>query len=199
VATDLVLAVVVLTCLGLAALYGTSIYNRLVRAEERTREAWSGIDVQLRRRASLVPSLVEAVRGYSTHEREVFEEVARARGGLVQAEGPAESAGANLVLTRALGRLLAVVERYPQLKASKNFQDLQDDLYDIEEKIAFARQFYNRNAAEFNTRIRSIPDVAIARLAGSGRFEFFEAEEGTEADVRFSFAPAASSSIGESK
>lgn len=196
--TDLILVVVVFALLGLALLYGTYIYNSLVRAGERTREAWSGIDVQLRRRASLVPSLVEAVKGYSIHERELFEEVARARGGLLQAEGPAESTEANRVLSGALGRLLAVVENYPELRASENFQDLQDDLYDIEEKIAFARQFYNRNAAEFNTRIRSIPDVAIASLAGFERFEFFEAEEETREDVSFSFAPEAGPASGES-
>lgn len=196
--TDLILVVVVFALLGLALLYGTYIYNSLVRAGERTREAWSGIDVQLRRRASLVPSLVEAVKGYSIHERELFEEVARARGGLLQAEGPAESTEANRVLSGALGRLLAVVESYPELRASENFQDLQDDLYDIEEKIAFARQFYNRNAAEFNTRIRSIPDVAIASLAGFERFEFFEAEEETREDVRFSFAPETGPASGES-
>jgi LemA protein len=185
---SLILVLGVFALLGLLAIYGTSIYNRMVRAWERTSEAWSGIDVQLRRRASLIPNLVEAVRGYATHERGVFEEVARARGGLVQAKGPAESAQANQILTQALGRLLAVVERYPELQASKNFQDLQDDLYDIEEKIAFARQFYNRNAAEFNTQIRSIPDVVVARLARFERFEFFEAEEGTTEDVRFSLA-----------
>ena len=197
--TDLILVVVVFALLGLAILYGTYIYNTLVRAGERTREAWSGIDVQLRRRASLVPSLVEAVKGYSIHERELFEEVARARGGLLQAEGPAESTEANRVLSGVLGRLLAVVESYPELRASENFQDLQDDLYDIEEKIAFARQFYNRNAAEFNTRIRSIPDVAIASLVGFERFEFFEAEEETREDVRFSFAPGTGPASGESK
>lgn len=191
--SDVVLAIVVFALLALVALYATYVYNSLVRAWERTKEAWSGIDVQLRRRASLVPALVEAVRGYSIHEREVFEEVARARGGLLNAAGPVESAEANRELSQALGRLLAVVERYPELRASENFQDLQDDLYDIEEKIAFARQFYNRNAAEFNTRIRSVPDVVVARLAGFERFEFFEAEEGTRADVRFSFAPEESS------
>ena len=182
----LVLAIFAL--IGLVGLYATFMYNRMIRGWERTREAWSGIDVQLRRRTSLIPNLVEAVGGYAKHERGVFEEVARARGGLVQAKGPAESAEANQILTQALGKLLAVVERYPELQASKNFQDLQDDLYDIEEKIAFARQFYNRNAAEFNTRIRSIPDVAVARLAQLERFEFFEPEEGSTEDVRFSFS-----------
>lgn len=187
-ATDYMLILAVFAMIGLIALYGSYVYNSLVRAWERTKEAWSGIDVQLRRRASLVPALVEAVRGYSIHEREVFEEVARARGGLVGATSPGESAAANQALSQALGRLLAVVERYPELQASKNFQDLQDDLYDIEEKIAYARQFYNRNAAEFNARIRSIPEVVVAWLARFERFEYFEAEEGARTDVEFTFA-----------
>ena len=192
---SLILVLAIFALLGLVGLYATFMYNRMIRGWELTREAWSGIDVQLRRRTSLIPNLVQAVGGYATHERGVFEEVARARGGLERAKGPAKSAEANQILTQALGRLLAVVERYPELQASKNFQDLQDDLYDIEEKIAFARQFYNRNAAEFNTRIRSIPDVAIARLARLQRCEFFEPEEGTTEDVRFSIVEGPRSQV----
>ena len=192
---SLILVLAIFALLGLVGLYATFMYNRMIRGWELTKEAWSGIDVQLRRRTSLIPNLVQAVGGYATHERGVFEEVARARGGLEQAKGPAKSAEANQILTQALGRLLAVVERYPELQASKNFQDLQDDLYDIEEKIAFARQFYNRNAAEFNTRIRSIPDVAIARLARLERCEFFEPEEGTTEDVRFSLVEGPRSQV----
>lgn len=184
---ELVVALLVLALLGSLLLYGFAIYNSLVRGRERTMEAWSGIDVQLKRRASLVPNLVEAVRGYATHERETFEEVTRARGGLERAAGPSESSEANDLLSRALGRLFAVAERYPELQASKNFQDLQDDLYDVEEKIAFARQFFNRNAAEFNARIQSIPEVLVARLARFERFDFFEAEAEDREDVEVSF------------
>lgn len=185
--TDIVIVVVALVLVLVIGLYTLGIYNRTVRGHERTMEAWSGIDVQLRRRTSLVPNLVETVSGYANHEQKVMEEVARARGALSGATGPSESSVANQALSTALGRLLAVSERYPQLQASGNFQDLQDELADIEEKIAYARQFYNRNAAEFNTRIRSAPDIVVARLLGFERFDFFEAEEGTTDDVYVHF------------
>ena len=178
----------VLGLVGLLALIAVGIYNRLVRSSERTKEAWSGIDVQLRRRASLIPNLVETVQGYATHERGVFEEVARARSALEQARGVGESTEANRSLTDALGRLFAVVERYPELKASSNFQELQDALADIEEKIAYARQFYNRNVADFNIRIQRVPDIMVARMLRLERVEFFDAEEDGRAEpgVRFS-------------
>jgi LemA protein len=181
--------VVIVSAMALAVVgAGAGLYNRLIRAQVQTREAWSGIDVQLRRRTSLAPNLVESVKGYATHERSVFEEVTRARNGLENANGAVESTGANRELTTALRHLFAVVENYPELRASSNFQDLSERLTDIEEKIAYARQFYNRNVAEFNVRIRSIPDVLIARILGLDRFEFFEAEEGTRGDVHASFA-----------
>ncbi len=187
---------VVLVVLGLVVLlviWGVAIYNRLVRSSVQTKEAWSGIRVQLRRRASLIPNLVETVKGYATHEQDVFEEVTRARSALQNANDPAESTSANQSLTAALGRLFAVVENYPELKAASNFQDLQDELSDVEEKIAYARQFFNRNAARFNILIRSIPDVLIARALGLERFEFFEEDEEASEDLRVSFA----SSSGE--
>lgn len=182
---------VVLFVLGLVvllALWGMWIYNRLVRSSVQTKEAWSGIRVQLRRRASLIPNLVEMVKGYASHERGVFEEVTRARSALQDAGGPAESTSANQTLTAALGRLFAVVEDYPDLKAASNFQDLQDELSDVEEKIAYARQFFNRNAAQFNIQIRSIPDILIARMLGLERFEFFEEDEEAREDLQVSFA-----------
>jgi LemA protein len=183
---------IVFLVLGLVVFVGFAaglIYNRLVRSQVQTREAWSGIDVQLRRRASLVPSLVETVAGYASHERGVFEEVTRARNVLENARGAAQSTAANQELSSALGRLFAVVENYPELKASSNFQDLQDRLDDIEEKIAYARQFYNRNVAEFNIRIRAVPDILVARMLRLERFEFFEAQEDTREDVRVRFPP----------
>jgi LemA protein len=167
-----------------AALLGLRFYNRLVRSQVRTREAWSGIDVQLKRRANLIPNLVETVKGYAAHERGVFEEVTRARSRLLQAGGTAETAEANGTLTQALGRLLAVAEGYPDLKASANFLNLQAELSDVEEKIAYARQFYNRNVAVFNVRLRSVPDVLIARVYGFQPFEFFEAEEDAPSAIR---------------
>jgi len=184
---DTLVTVIIFGLIMLIVLLGMLIYNRLVRSQERTREAWSGIDVQLKRRANLIPNLVETVKGYAAHERGVFEEVTRARSTLQRAGGAAEAANANNILTQALGRLFAVVENYPQLQASENFINLQAELSDVEEKIAYARQFYNRNVAEFNTRIMSIPDIIIARMLSFQRFDFFEAEEDTREDLKVRF------------
>ncbi len=181
--TPIILVVVAI----LLVLYLVGMYNGLVRARNRCREAWSGIDVQLRRRASLIPNLVETVKGYAAHERGVFEEVARARSMLDQAGSAAQAADANNQLTRALRSLFAVAENYPQLKASENFLDLQNELSDVEEKIAFARQFYNRNVLDYNTRIQTFPNVLIARNMGFQEMEFFEAEEEARQEVRVDF------------
>jgi LemA protein len=170
-----------------AVLLVFSHYNALVRAQKRTQEAWSGIDVQLRRRASLVPNVVETVRGYAEHERETLEEVARARGALQKADGAGATGAASNMLTQALGRLMAVVESYPQLRASDSFTSLRDDLRDTEEKIAFARQFYNRNVLDYNTRIETYPDVILARNFGFTAAEFFETDGGGRAEVHVSF------------
>ena len=176
------LAIVVILGLGLLG-----IYNGLIRARVRTREAWSGIDVQLKRRASLIPNLVETVKGYAAHEREVLENVTRARAMLEQAGGAAQAAQADNVLTGALRSLFAVSENYPQLRANENFLSLQQELADIEEKIAFARQFYNRNVLDFNTRIQVFPNVVIANMFNFERNEFFEAEETAREEVAVSF------------
>jgi len=167
------------------------MYNGLVRARVRTREAWSGIDVQLKRRANLIPNLVETVKGYAAHERGTFEEVTRARSMVEQAGDVGSAAEANNMLTGALRHLFAVAERYPDLKANQNFLDLQQQLSDIEEKIAFARQFYNRNVMSYNTRIQTFPNVVMANTFGFLRFEFFEAEEEAREVPEVSFAPEA--------
>lgn len=182
-----IVLVVVVAIIVLAALIALGIYNGLVRSKVRTQEAWSGIDVQLKRRADLVPNLVETVRGYAEHEREVFENVTRARAMLEQAQGPAQAAEANNQLTQALRSLFAVAENYPQLRASENFMALQRELSDIEEKIAYARQFYNRNVTDFNSRILVVPNVFIARTFNFQPFEFFEAEEEARAAPEVSF------------
>lgn len=153
------------------------LYNRLVRSKMRVKEAWSGIDVQLKRRANLIPNLVETVKGYASHERTVFEEVTQARSALNQASGPAESSQANSILTSALGRLFAVAENYPELQASKNFLSLQEELSDFEEKIAYARQFYNRNVLAYNTLTLTFPDTLVARIFRFQPEGFFEAED----------------------
>ena len=186
----LVLTIVLLVLLGvvvLASLAMLGVYNGLVRSRVRAREAWSGIDVKLKRRASLIPNLVETVKGYAAHEKQVLENVTRARAMLEQAGGAAQAAQADNVLTGALRSLFAVSENYPQLRANENFLALQQELSDVEEKIAFARQFYNRNVMVFNTRIQVFPSVIIANMFNFERFDFFEAEETAREDVQVSF------------
>jgi LemA protein len=189
----IIILAVLLGVFLLFALFLLGIYNGLVRARIRCREAWSGIDVQLKRRASLIPNLVETVKGYAAHEREVLENVTRARAMLEQAGSAGQAAQADNMLTGALRSLFAVAENYPQLKANENFLSLQSELSDIEEKIAFARQFYNRNVMDFNQRIEVFPNVLIAHSFNFAPFEFFEAEETAREDVRVSFTPPASS------
>jgi LemA protein len=157
------------------------------------REAWSGIDIQLKRRSSLIPNLVETVRGYASHERGTFEAVTRARAMLDTAGGAQQAAQANNMLTQALRSLFAVAEAYPELKANQNFLQLQAELTDTEEKIAYARQFYNRNVLSYNTSVQTVPTAMIAGMFGFTIEEFFEAEEEARADVRVSFVepPAA--------
>ena len=175
--------------MALFGLFLLGVYNGLIRSRVRCREAWSGIDVQLKRRASLIPNVVEAVKGYAAHEREVLENVTRARARLEQAASPGQAAQADNALTQTLRSLFAVAENYPQLKANENFLALQKELSDVEEKIAFARQFYNRNVMDFNTRIQVFPNVLIAHTFNFTEFEFFEAEEGAREDVKVSFTP----------
>ncbi|MFO7571557.1 MAG: LemA family protein [Gaiellaceae bacterium] len=156
-------------------------YNRLVRLRNEVDTGWANIDVQLQRRGDLIPNLVEAVRGYAAHERGVFEEVTKARTALRDAATPGTAAEANAVLTAALGRLFAVAEAYPELKASQNFLRLQDDLTDTEDKIAAARRYYNATVMRFNTAIQSLPWVLVARALGFRARDFFSAEGDTEA------------------
>jgi LemA protein len=170
-----------------------SRYNGLVRSRKRVDEAWSGIDVQLRRRASLVPNLVETVKGYAAHERELFEEVTRARGAVQKAGNAGQAADANDLLSQAMVRVFAVVENYPQLRASENFLSLRADLSDVEEKIAFARQFYNRNVLDYNTRLETYPDAVFARQFNFAPAEFFAADEAARSEISVTFSrPAAS-------
>jgi LemA protein len=176
--------------LALAAIWAILLYNNLIRARFRTREAWSGIDVQLKRRSSLIPNLVETVRGYATHEHEVFTEVTQARGALAKASGPQATVAADQTLTKALGRLMVVAEAYPQLQAAGNFGQLQQELADTEEKIAYARQFYNQNAMAYNTSIQSFPGNVFARWFNFELVVFFAAEEAATRDVRVSFTGA---------
>jgi LemA protein len=193
----LIIVIVVIVLVLIVGFLFVSMYNGLVRGRNRVREAYSGIDVQLKRRIDLVPNLVETVKGYATHERETFEAVTRARAMLQNASGPAEAAQANNMLTNTLRSLFAVAEAYPQLQAAQNFRELQAELSDIEEKIAFARQFYNTNVLDYNNRIGTIPTSIIAGMFGFAPEQFFQAEEGDRAVPRVDFgtggAPAAPS------
>jgi LemA protein len=170
---------------------GILLYNSLVLGRNRTREAWSGIDVQLKRRSSLIPNLVESVRGYAKHEHVVFSEVAEARGALNKATGPGgtppAAAAADQMLTGALGRLMAVAEAYPQLQAAASFRQLQEELTDTEEKIAYARQFYNGNALDYNTKIQSFPGNQFARWFAFQPVGYYDAGETARADVKVQF------------
>ena len=143
--------------------------------------------MQLRRRASLIPNLVETVRGYAQHERGTFEEVIRARSALQGAGGARNAASANDALSAALGRLFAVVENYPQLRASENFRRLHEDLSDTEDKIAYARQFYNRNVLDYNNRVDVFPTMVLARTFDFTPAEFFETDAEGRGEVRASF------------
>ncbi len=184
--------IVVLIIAGIIIVGGiilVGMYNGLVQGRLRVREAWSGIDIQLKRRSSLIPNLVETVRGYASHERETLENVTRARAQLDNAGTAPQAAQANNMLTQALRSLFAVAEAYPDLKANQNFLELQRELTDTEEKIAYARQFYNRNVLSYNTSIATVPTVFIAGAFGFKGEEFFEADETERADVQVSFAP----------
>jgi len=168
-------------------LYLVGMYNGFVILRTRIQEALSGIDVQLKRRADLIPNLVETVKGYAKHEKEVFENVTKARASMMSAGSLNEKAEANNQLSGALKSLFAVAEAYPDLKANTNFQDLQRQLEDTEDKVAFSRQFYNSNVLEYNNKIQMVPDSIIAGMFGFKIAEFFAAteEEKKKVDVKF--------------
>lgn len=151
------------------------LYNRLVGARQRVREGWSAIDVQLKRRSSLIPNLVEAVKGYAAYERGTMERIAEARGALGRAAGPGAAARADLALTGALQTFFAVAEAYPDLKASDRFAQLQRDLADTENKVAYARNYYNGAVETYNIRVQSFPSLLVARRFGFQPAEFFAA------------------------
>jgi len=170
-------AIIVLVLLILVAI---GMYNGLVAARNRVRNAFSQIDVQLKRRYDLIPNLVETVKGYATHEREVFERVTAARQQAIGASGVANQAAAENMLTGALRQLFAVAEAYPDLKANQNFSQLQEELSSTENKIGFARQYYNNTVENYNTRLQQFPTVLIAGMFGFEQAEFFEMENAAE-------------------
>jgi LemA protein len=174
---------VVIGIVVLLLLYVVLTYNRLVRLRVRVDNAWSGIDVQLRRRYDLIPNLLETVKGYAAHERELFEAVTEARARALAAGTVPDQAKAETEITRGLRQLLAVAEAYPQLRANENFLALQEELTATESKIAFARQFYNDQVMRNNTLIQQFPSLFVARMGDFRVRDFFEIEEESRGPV----------------
>ncbi|TME86291.1 MAG: LemA family protein [Chloroflexi bacterium] len=185
----MVLAIVVIVVVFLAL-----TYNRLVTLRQRVKEAFSDIDVQLKRRHDLIPNLVETVKGYAAHERGVFDEVTQARAGAIAAgaQGPQQRAAAEDMLTGALRSLFAVAEAYPQLQAVQEYKDLSENLRDTEDKIQFARRFYNGQVRDYNTALQTFPTVVLAGAMGFTSSEYFEVEAPSDREVpKVSFTPSA--------
>lgn len=172
---------IIVIAIAAIVLWLIAVYNGLIKLRNQTNEAWADIDVQLKRRYDLIPNLVETVKGYATHEREVFEKVTQARANAMSAQGVADKAKAENALAGTLKTLFAVAENYPQLRATENFSKLQDELSDTENKIQAARRFYNGNVRDFNTKIQVFPNNIIAGTMGFKQFEFFELGEGEAA------------------
>ena len=174
--TWLIVLVAIVIVLAIAVVV---IYNRLVRLRNRTENSWAQVDVQLRRRYDLIPNLVEAVKGYAAHERGTFEEVTQARTAAQQAQGVEEQAKAENVLTAALGRLFAVAEAYPQLRATENFQQLQGQLAEVEQNIVIARQVYNDTVLTYDNALETVPTNIVAGFFNFSPRAYFEAEGAT--------------------
>jgi len=182
--TLIVLAVIAVLVFG--TIYGT--YNQLVALDENVNSKWSQIDNQLQRRADLIPNLVETVKGYATHEKEIFDSVNKAREKLLSANTVADKAASNEELNTALGRLLAIAENYPNLKADANFRQLSDELAGTENRIAVARMDYNNAVQAYNTKIRSFPTSIIANMFGFKEREYFKADEAAKTVPKVDFS-----------
>lgn len=178
---------IVLALVVLVLMFFVGLYNGLIRLKNKVEEAWSDIDVQLKRRYDLVPNLVSTVKGYAKHEKGVFEEVTKARMAAMSAKAPAEKDQAENVLSGALKSLFAVAENYPELKANQNFLDLQQQLTTLEEEIQKSRRYYNGNVRDFNTRIQVFPNSLFANMLGFKNYDFFEAAAGEKENVKVDF------------
>ncbi len=179
--------IIAIVLLLIVVFYVWGLYNKLATGKVRIKEAFSGIDVQLKRRTDLIPNLVESVKGYAKHEKDIFENVTKARSALMKADSPHQKAESDNMLTGALKSLFAVSENYPQLRASENFKQLQDELSDTESKIAYARQFYNTNVRDYNTTLVNFPGSVLGNMFGFKEEEFFEAQEEERKNVKVSF------------
>ena len=173
----LIPVLIVVALVVIIGIYLWSTYNSLVTLKVRVDEAWSDITVQLKRRADLIPNLIETVKGYAAHERAVFENVTKARAESLNAQGPAEAAAAENQMQTALRSIFAVAEAYPQLQASQNYLQLQGELVDTEDKIQASRRFYNGGVRELNTKIQVFPNNLIARNLGFTQRDFFEVSD----------------------
>ena len=179
---------IILIIVVVAVLWLAGAFNSLVRSRNRVKEAWSDIDVQLKRRYDLIPNLVNTVKGYATHESEVFERVIKARSAAIGAHTVAEHGQAENMLSGALKNLFALAEAYPTLRASENFAKLQDELSDTENKIQAARRFYNTNVLTLNTKIEQVPTNLVASMFGFKKEQFFELGSAAEKEpVKVSF------------
>lgn len=162
------------------AVFLVAIYNGLVALRNRSEQAWSDVDVQLKRRYDLIPNLVETVKGYASHEKETFEKVVQARNSAMNAQGPGEQAQSENFLQDALKNLFALSESYPELKANQNFLDLQNELSGIEENIQMARRYYNAVVRDLNTKVETVPSNIIANMFGFTKKEYFELDSPEE-------------------
>jgi LemA protein len=178
---------IVIAVLTLIGLYAIVVFNRLVRGRNLVREGFSGIDVQLKRRSDLIPNLVETVKAYAAHERGLFEEIAAKRTTAMNATDIAGKAAAEQELQGSLGRLFAVAEAYPQLKANQNFLALQNQIAELEDQLQMARRYYNGTVRDFNIAIQTFPDVLLARLTGFCEEHFFQADAEAAANPSVSF------------
>ena len=175
--------IIVLVVIGLVMLYGVTVYNKLVRFRTLVEEAWSGINVQLKKRHDLIPNLMETVKGYATHERETFESVTRARASAIQAQDVKTQEAAENQLSGALMRLMAISERYPELKANQNFMQLQEQLGIIETDIEKSRRYYNGAVRQKNIAIDTFPSNMVANMFNFSKSPFFELESEAEKAV----------------
>ena len=162
-------------------------YNGLINLRNKKDDQWSQIEVQLKRRADLIPNLIETVKGYANHEKETFEDVVKARNTFVAAKTPEEEMKASGEVTQALNKLFALAESYPDLKANENFMSLQNDLKDTEDKISYARQFYNDTVLTYNNKVQMVPSNIVAKIANFKKADFFEAGEAAKEAPKVQF------------
>ena len=182
---------IIIGIIVLVGLFGVAIYNQLVRLRALVKEGFSGITVQLRRRADLIPNLVETVKGYASHEKATFEAITAQRAAASGAQGVAATAAADAAMTGLIGKLFAVAEAYPELRASENFQQLQAEISSIESELQSARRYYNATARDLNTRVQSFPDMLFAKPMGFTEEEYYKDEDpAIQSAPRIDFAQA---------